>query len=84
VQPFWLNTADGEKLFCWHVIPLDVYLENERELSTAPNAREVVEDLKGTVGEQSLRWDQESKVVINFHGVCSVLPPPFDTFDLDS
>jgi hypothetical protein len=73
VQPFWLNTADGEKLFCWHVIPLDVYLENERELSTASTARDVVEELKETVGAKFLRWDQESRLVINFHGVCSAL-----------
>jgi hypothetical protein len=61
--------VDGEKLFCWHVIPLDVYLENEQELSTASTAREIVEGLKGTVGEKLLSMDKESRVVVNFHGV---------------
>jgi hypothetical protein len=69
VQPFWLNTVDGEELFCWHVIPLDVYLENEHELSTASTAREIVDELKGTVGEKLLSMDKQSRVVVNFHGV---------------
>ena len=84
VQPFWLNTSDGERLFCWHVIPLDVYLENEHELSTAPTVGEIAEELKGTVGEKALRWDTESRVVVNFHGVgdafslsLSYIPRPF-------
>lgn len=69
VQPFWLTTADQEKLFCWHVLPLDVYLENEHELFTAAVSGEVAEELKGTVGEKLLSSDPESRVVVNFHGV---------------
>jgi hypothetical protein len=65
--------VDGERLFCWHVLPLDVYLENEHEISTASSARDVVEELKGTVGEKLLRMDKESRVVINFHGVSPLL-----------
>ncbi|KAL6712664.1 hypothetical protein ACN47E_000541 [Coniothyrium glycines] len=68
VQPFWLETSDKERLFCWHVLPLDVYLENELELATAAASGEVVEELKGTVGEKLLRRDPESRVVVNFHG----------------
>ncbi|KAF1833822.1 hypothetical protein BDW02DRAFT_551808 [Decorospora gaudefroyi] len=68
VQPFWLDTLDGERLFCWHVLPLDVYLENEYELTTADTVGEVVEGLKGTVGEKLWRRDGESRAVVNFHG----------------
>lgn len=73
VKPFWLDTADGEKLFCWHVLPLDVYLENEHELVMAARPGEVVDELKGTLGERLLRRDTESRVVVNFHGVSSFL-----------
>ena len=73
MQPFWLDTADKERLFCWHVVPLDVYLENEHELVAAVTTGEVVDDLRGTVGEKLLRRDKESRVVVNFHGVsCGV------------
>ncbi|KAB2107206.1 hypothetical protein AG0111_0g3992 [Alternaria gaisen] len=68
VQPFWLTTADQEKLFCWHVLPLDVYLENEHELCTKAVSGEIVDELKGTVGEKLLSNDPESRVVVNFHG----------------
>jgi hypothetical protein len=69
VQPFWLDTSDGEKLFCWHVLPLDVYLENESELIKAVTTGEVVDGLEGTVGAKLLKMDVESRIVVNFHGV---------------
>ncbi|KAJ5063986.1 hypothetical protein J3E74DRAFT_205495 [Bipolaris maydis] len=68
VQPFWLTTFDNEKLFCWHVLPLDVYLENEHELSTAAAVGQAVEELKGTVGEKLMSRDVDTRIVINFHG----------------
>ncbi|CAE7207254.1 hypothetical protein P3342_011240 [Pyrenophora teres f. teres] len=68
VQPFWLTTLDNERLFCWHVLPLDVYLENEFELASAATAGTTVEGLKGTVGEKLMRRDAETRVVVNFHG----------------
>lgn len=71
VQPFWLDTTDGEKLFCWHVLPLDVYLENEYELVNAAREGEVAEELKDTLGEKLIRRDSKSRVVVNFHGVSS-------------
>jgi hypothetical protein len=51
------------------VIPLDVYLENERELFTAAASGDIADELKGTIGEKLLSNDPESKVVVNFHGV---------------
>ncbi|OAL56651.1 hypothetical protein IQ07DRAFT_626671 [Pyrenochaeta sp. DS3sAY3a] len=68
VQPFWLDTTDGEKLFCWHVLPLDVYLENEHELTMRTTTGEVVDELKGTFGEKLLRKNADSRLVVNFHG----------------
>ncbi|KAH7406097.1 Alpha/Beta hydrolase protein [Phaeosphaeria sp. MPI-PUGE-AT-0046c] len=68
VQPFWLDTSDGEKIFCWHVLPLDVYLENESELIQVTTSGEVMEGLEGTVGAKLLKRDPESRVVVNFHG----------------
>lgn len=69
VQPFYLETTDNEQLFCWHVLPLDVYLQNEEQLAMATTTGEVADEFKGTMGEKLLRTDPESKVVVNFHGV---------------
>ncbi|KAH9868623.1 hypothetical protein J1614_007695 [Plenodomus biglobosus] len=68
VQPFLLETVDGESLFCWHVIPQDVYLEHENELVMAAGSGEVAEELKGTVGEKLMSGDEGSRVVVYFHG----------------
>lgn len=69
VQPFWMDTVDNERLFCWHVLPLDVYLQNEDQLAMGTTTAEVVDGLKGTPGEKLLRSDPEARVVVNFHGV---------------
>ena len=69
VQPFRLNTTDGENLFCWHVLPLDVYLQHEHDLVFNAAAGEVSDGLVGTLGEKLWRADDEAKVVVNFHGV---------------
>ena len=51
------------------MLPLDVYLENEHELSTAAAVGQTVDGLKGTVGEKLMSRDVDTRVVINFHGV---------------
>ncbi|KAF2709709.1 hypothetical protein K504DRAFT_280846 [Pleomassaria siparia CBS 279.74] len=66
VTPFHLKTSDGETLYCWHVLPLDVYLENELEVVHKSSG--LVEDLTKTVGYKLLKSDPESQVVVNFHG----------------
>jgi hypothetical protein len=71
VQPFWLNTTDNERLFCWHVLPLDVYLDNEAELVQKVTSGEVVDGLEGTVGKRLMKKEGE-RVVVNFHGVSRV------------
>jgi pimeloyl-ACP methyl ester carboxylesterase len=68
VTPFHLNTTDGETLYCWHVLPTDVYLENEREIVQRAGEGVVVQDLRTTVGYKLLVNDAESWVVVNFHG----------------
>ncbi|KAK7180174.1 hypothetical protein DPSP01_012799 [Paraphaeosphaeria sporulosa] len=69
VTPFWLETSDHEQLFCWHVLPMDVYLEHERELVSRVQD-DVVEsgEFTKTLGARLLREDAGSKLVINFHG----------------
>jgi hypothetical protein len=84
VQPFWLDTSDGEKLSCWHVLPLDVYLENESELIQVTSSGEVTEGLEGTVAAKLLKRDPESRVVVNFHGVSFLRLPSLGTLYLST
>lgn len=79
MTPFHLKTSDGETLYCWHVLPLDVYLENELEIVQKSSG--LVEDLTTTVGYKLLMNDPESRVVVNFHGVgLSLRLRNFDVF----
>ena len=70
VTPFNLSTPDGETLFCWHVLPLDEYLEHENEIVQTYSGP--VDDLTTTVGYKILKEDPERQIVINFHGVRSL------------
>ncbi|PVH97853.1 hypothetical protein DM02DRAFT_643959 [Periconia macrospinosa] len=67
VTPFWLDTSDSEQLFCWHVLPLDVYLENEQEI-VQKTAGGVTDDFGSSIGAKFLKKDTKSRVVVNFHG----------------
>ncbi|KAF2200725.1 hypothetical protein GQ43DRAFT_441284 [Delitschia confertaspora ATCC 74209] len=77
VTPFHLNTTDGETLYCWHVLPLDAYLEHENEI--VRQAGGVVEDLKETPGYRLLKGDEDARVVVNFHGNAGHLADGFRT-----
>lgn len=55
------------------MLPLDVYLENEHELTMRTTTGEVVDELKGTFGEKLLRKNADSRLVVNFHGVSSTV-----------
>lgn len=58
------------------MLPLDVYLENEHELTMRTTTGEVVDELKGTFGEKLLRKNADSRLVVNFHGVSYLFPVP--------
>lgn len=66
ITPFNLSTPDEETLYCWHILPLDVYAKHEREITAQPSG--AVADLTQTVGYRLLKEDPQSRVVVNFHG----------------
>jgi len=60
VTPFNLSTPDGETLFAWHVLPLDIYAQNQASLmAEAPSLETRVSLIKN---------DPDARIVINFHG----------------
>ncbi|KAF3029570.1 hypothetical protein E8E12_000699 [Didymella heteroderae] len=71
VTPFYLETADGEHLHAWHILPLDVYLENERELhKESPGLCENVED---RLSFRLLQHDPNVRLVVYLHGAGGTL-----------
>ncbi|KAK5110260.1 hypothetical protein LTR62_006113 [Meristemomyces frigidus] len=68
VTPFNLRTADGEVLYAWHVLPLDVYTRNEKALRAEERPHRPVEDFTKTSAFRLLTEDDTARVVVTFHG----------------
>ncbi|KAK4508795.1 hypothetical protein PRZ48_002534 [Zasmidium cellare] len=68
VTPFNIHTPDGETLYAWHVLPLDVYARNERQIREEKRQpRGPVEDVTETAAFKLLS-NGEARVIISFHG----------------
>ncbi|KAJ5633789.1 hypothetical protein N7528_001631 [Penicillium herquei] len=66
VTPFSIKTTDGERLYAWHILPLELYRQNEASLIEEPSG--FVSDIKSRVGFQLLRDDPEARLIIHMHG----------------
>ncbi|GAB7338300.1 hypothetical protein MBLNU457_4616t1 [Dothideomycetes sp. NU457] len=60
VTPFNISTPDGETLFAWHVLPLDIYALHQETLTTSPPTLSTRLSL--------IKNDPDARIVINFHG----------------
>lgn len=49
VTPFNVETPDGQTLYAWHVLPLDVYARHEHSLRTGQRHKHPVEDFTKTL-----------------------------------
>ncbi|GAB1726036.1 hypothetical protein NU195Hw_g5467t1 [Hortaea werneckii] len=71
VTPFSLPTPDGETLYAWHILPLDLYTRNEKSIQDEVRRRDApVDDFTKTKPFHLLTTNdpQPARVIINFHG----------------
>ncbi|EME48370.1 hypothetical protein DOTSEDRAFT_48870 [Dothistroma septosporum NZE10] len=69
VTPFNITTSDGEDLFAWHILPLDVYAQNEKVLRKEKRPHgQCVQDITASLSFKLLASDKNARVVISFHG----------------
>ncbi|KAI7200628.1 hypothetical protein KC318_g4331 [Hortaea werneckii] len=71
VTPFTLPTPDGETLYAWHILPLDVYTRNEKSIRDEVRRRDgPVDDFPQTKPFHLLTANdpEPARVIINFHG----------------
>ncbi|OJJ43651.1 hypothetical protein ASPZODRAFT_154484 [Penicilliopsis zonata CBS 506.65] len=66
VTPFSLRTADGERLYAWHVLPIELYRKHELELVAEPVG--FVPDITSRHAFRLLRDDPDARLVIHMHG----------------
>ena len=66
VTPFNITTPDGQHLHAWHILPLDVYAQNEETLrdEERPHAQ-CVPDITAALSFQHLTSDKNARVVIS-------------------
>ncbi|CAI7627007.1 unnamed protein product [Penicillium pancosmium] len=67
VQPFNLKTPDNETLYGWHLLPLHLCYQNEKELSENPPSGPAA-DYTHTAAFKLLANDPNARVVVYFHG----------------
>ena len=71
VTPFYLNTADGETLHAWHVLPLETYRKHQAQLREEPTG--LCLDIGKRISFRLLREDPTVQVVIYLHGAAGTL-----------
>ncbi|KAH8904137.1 alpha/beta-hydrolase [Coniochaeta sp. PMI_546] len=71
VTPFYLDTADGERLHAWHILPLGVSQKHEDALTREPAG--IAHDIADRLCFQLLRDDPDSLLVLYFHGAAGTL-----------
>ncbi|TGJ82148.1 hypothetical protein E0Z10_g6599 [Xylaria hypoxylon] len=71
VTPFFLTTPDGESLHAWHILPLELYRQNQEALSA--ELRGLALDVKERLSFKLLRDDPSSLLVLYLHGAAGTL-----------
>jgi abhydrolase domain-containing protein 12 len=66
VTPFALKSADGERLYAWHILPVELYRKHELELVDEPIG--FVSDVTSRLAFQLLRDDPDAKLILHMHG----------------
>ncbi|RYP57153.1 hypothetical protein DL769_009654 [Monosporascus sp. CRB-8-3] len=66
VTPFSINTADGETLYSWHVLPLRTYMKHESRLQSQKGG--FCADVTSAESFKILKDDPEARLIIYFHG----------------
>ena len=66
VTPFSIKTADGEQLYAWHILPIELYRKNELSLVEEPIG--FVSDITSRRAFQLLRDDPEARLILHMHG----------------
>lgn len=71
VTPFHLETSDGETLHAWHILPLEAYRKNEKELRDEPTG--LCRNIADRLAFKLLKQDPTAQLVLYFHGAAGTL-----------
>jgi abhydrolase domain-containing protein 12 len=71
VTPFSLKTSDGEHLYAWYILPVELYRKHETSLLAEPSG--FVSEIASTFAFQLIRNDPDVRLVIHFHGAAGTV-----------
>lgn len=75
VTPFSLKSSDGETLFAWHILPIELYRKHEVALIAEPFG--FSSDVTSTLAFKLLRDDPDALLVIHMHGAAGTVGSGF-------
>ena len=64
--PFAIRSSSGGLLYAWHILPVELYRQNEQALSAEPSGFAL--DMTFRLAFQLLRDDPNARMVIHMHG----------------
>jgi abhydrolase domain-containing protein 12 len=66
VTPFSIPTPDGEHLYAWHILPIELY--RKHELALTAESTGFVPDIKSRHAFHLLRDDPDARLILHMHG----------------
>jgi abhydrolase domain-containing protein 12 len=66
VTPFYIKTSDNERLYAWHILPIELYRKHEPLLVAESSG--FVSDVSSRLAVQLLRDDPDSRLILHMHG----------------
>jgi abhydrolase domain-containing protein 12 len=71
VTPFSINASDGERLYAWHILPVELYRKNE--LSLVAELTGFVSDITSRLAFQLLRDDPDARLILHMHSAGGIV-----------
>jgi abhydrolase domain-containing protein 12 len=71
VTPFFLESSDGEKLYAWHILPVELYRKHEATLLQEPVG--IASDITSRHAFKLLRDDPDARLILHFHGAAGTV-----------
>jgi abhydrolase domain-containing protein 12 len=71
VTPFSIRTSDGERLYAWLILPVELYRKHEQPLVAETTG--FVSDITSRLAFQLLRDDPQARLVIHMHGAAGTV-----------
>jgi abhydrolase domain-containing protein 12 len=71
VTPFFIKSSDGERLYAWHILPIELYRKYELALIAEPSG--FVLDITSRLAFKLLCDDPDARLILHMHGAAGTV-----------